>query len=101
MSRRRGVKVLFRVTPILVAVWALTPSFAGTTTLHCAAGNDLCYIAAFLKGTQQVRNLSLRGGESYDYSGVQIGDQFCIDTRAPNNPNTCPRITLGPNDVKP
>ena len=101
MSRSRGVNILFKVASILIAAGSPTASFAGTTTLHCATGNDICYIAAFLKGTQQVRNLTLRGGETYDYSGVQAGDQFCIDTRAPNDPNTCSRTTLGPNDVKP
>jgi hypothetical protein len=74
--------------------------YAGTTTLRCAQDNDVCYITAFLKDTKQVRNFTLKGGDVYEYSGVKAGDQFCIDTRAPNNPDTCSRITLSESDVK-
>jgi hypothetical protein len=91
------------MSKILAILLLAVPTFvnAGTTTLRCAKENAVCYVAAFLKDTKQVRNLTLKGGEIYEYSGVKAGDQFCIDTRAPNNPDTCPRITLSESDVKP
>lgn len=69
------------LTTLILAVPGLV--HAGTTTLRCGKENAVCYIAAFLKDTKQVRNFTLKGGDVYEYSGVKAGDQFCIDTRAP------------------
>jgi hypothetical protein len=86
---------------LLTTFLLVMPAFshAGTTTLRCAKDNAVCYITAFPKDTKQVRNLTLKGGDVYEYSGVKAGDQFCIDTRVPNNPDTCSRITLSESDV--
>lgn len=86
------------LTTLLLGMPALC--CAGTTTLRCAQDNAVCYVTAFLKDTKQVRNFTLKGGDVYGYSGVKAGDQFCIDIRAPNNPDTCSRITLSESDVK-
>ena len=91
-----GPSFAARATTLCVGLTLfILPLFAvaGSIQVKCGGSKeDTCYYTFFI--ATGLHSFTLRGGQVYEYAGVQVGDQFCQSMKGPNNPKTCRRGTI-------